>query len=213
MADTPTTPDRAQSRKTRPTQRGRQLDPRALGEIEALLAGRPRTRDSLIEHLHAIQDAWGHLALRHLRALAHWMNLPMAAVYETATFYAHFDIVRDGEIPPPALTIRVCDSLSCELAGARALHAALAAELDPADIRVLRAPCMGRCDSAPVIEAGHRHIGAATLDMVRDAIAQHQLHPEAIDWQRLQAYRDAGGFRRSATMWRRAAALSWWAAI
>ncbi|MHB1373140.1 MAG: NADH-ubiquinone oxidoreductase-F iron-sulfur binding region domain-containing protein [Thauera sp.] len=181
-------------RKTRATQRGRQLEPGALADIEALLAGRPRTRDSLIEHLHAIQDAWGHLALRHLRALAHWMNLPMAAVFETATFYAHFDIVRDGEIPPPAVTIRVCDSLSCELAGARALQAALAGEVDPADIRVLRAPCMGRCDSAPVVEVGHRHLGHATPAAVRTLLDGGDLHPAHIDWQRLDAYRAEGGY-------------------
>ncbi len=181
--------------RTRGTGRGRQLDATAMSEVEALLAGLPRSRDLLIEHLHAIQDRHGHLSLAHLRALAQWMNLPMAAVFETASFYAHFDIVRDDEAPPPAVTVRVCDSLSCQLAGAEALHEGLAAGLDPSEVRVVRAPCMGRCDSAPVVEAGHRHIGAATLDMVRDAIAQHQLHPEAIDWQRLQAYRDAGGFR------------------
>lgn len=175
MADTTTAPDTPVRRKTRATQRGRQLEPAALADIETLLAGRPRTRDSLIEHLHAIQDAWGHLALRHLRALAHWMNLPMAAVFETATFYAHFDIVRDGEIPPPAVTIRVCDSLSCELAGARALQAALAAEVDPADIRVLRAPCMGRCDSAPVVEVGHRHLGSCD-PCVCDCSTLHRPH-------------------------------------
>ena len=194
MADTTTAPDTPVRRKTRATQRGRQLEPGALADIEALLAGRPRTRDSLIEHLHAIQDAWGHLALRHLRALAHWMNLPMAAVYETATFYAHFDIVRDGEIPPPAVTIRVCDSLSCELAGARALQAALAGEVDPADIRVLRAPCMGRCDSAPVVEVGHRHLGHATPAAVRTLLDSGDLHPEQIDWQHLDAYRTEGGY-------------------
>ena len=194
MADTTTAPDTPVRRKTRATQRGRQLEPGALADIEALLAGRPRTRDSLIEHLHAIQDAWGHLALRHLRALAHWMNLPMAAVFETATFYAHFDIVRDGEIPPPAVTIRVCDSLSCELAGARALQAALAGEVDPADIRVLRAPCMGRCDSAPVVEVGHRHLGHATPAAVRTLLDSGDLHPEQIDWQHLDAYRAEGGY-------------------
>ncbi len=194
MADTTTAPDTPVRRKTRATQRGRQLEPAALADIEALLAGRPRARDSLIEHLHAIQDTWGHLALRHLRALAHWMNLPMAAVYETATFYAHFDIVRDGEIPPPAVTIRVCDSLSCELAGARALHAALAAEVDPADIRVLRAPCMGRCESAPVVEVGHRHLGHATPAAVRTLLDGGDLHPAPITWQRLDAYRAEGGY-------------------
>ena len=194
MAEPTTAPDTAVRRKSRATQRGRQLEPAALADIEALLAGRPRARDSLIEHLHAIQDACGHLALRHLRALAYWMNLPMAAVYETATFYAHFDIVRDGEIPPPAVTIRVCDSLSCELAGARALHAALAAEFDPADIRVVRAPCMGRCDSAPVVEVGHRHLGQATPAAVRTLLDGDDLHPEPIAWQRLEAYRAEGGY-------------------
>lgn len=181
-------------RKPRATQRGRQLEPAALADIETLLAGRSRTRDSLIEHLHAIQDSHGHLALRHLRALAHWMNLPMAAVFETATFYAHFDIVRDGEIPPPAVTIRVCDSLSCELAGARTLQAALAAAVDPADIRVVRAPCMGRCDSAPVVEVGHRHLGHATPAAVRTLLDGSDLYPEPIAWQRLDAYLADGGY-------------------
>jgi NADH:ubiquinone oxidoreductase subunit F (NADH-binding)/NADH:ubiquinone oxidoreductase subunit E len=194
MADTTTAPDTPVRRKPRATQRGRQLEPAALADIEVLLAGRPRVRDSLIEHLHSIQDGFGHLTLRHLRALAHWMNLPMAAVYETATFYAHFDIVRDGEIPPPAVTIRVCDSLSCELAGARALQAALAAAVDPAEIRVLRAPCMGRCDSAPVVEVGHRHLGHATPAAVRTLLDGGDLHPEQIDWQRLDAYRAEGGY-------------------
>ena len=193
MAASTTAPDTAVRRKPRATPRGRQLEPSALAEVEALLAGQPRARDSLIEHLHAIQDRFGHLALRHLRALAHWMNLPMAAVYETATFYAHFDIVREGEIPPPAVTIRVCDSLSCELAGARALQAALAAELDPAEIRVVRAPCMGRCDSAPVVEVGHRHLGHATPAAVRTLLGG-DLHPEPIAWQRLAAYRAEGGY-------------------
>ena len=183
MADTTTAPEPAVRRKTRATQRGRQLDPAALADIEALLAGRPRAR-----------DAYGHLPLRHLRALAHWMNLPMAAVFETATFYAHFDIVRDGEIPPPEVTIRVCDSLSCELAGARALQAALADGVDPAQVRVLRAPCMGRCDSAPVVEVGHRHLGHASPAAVRALLQGGELHPERIAWQGLEAYRAEGGY-------------------
>ncbi|MDI3513310.1 MAG: formate dehydrogenase beta subunit [Rhodocyclaceae bacterium] len=195
MAASTTAQDSPVRRKPRATQRGRQLEPAALAEIETLLAGRPRARDHLIEHLHAIQDACGHLSLRHLQALAQWMNLPMAAVYETATFYAHFDIVREGEIPPPAVTIRVCDSLSCELAGARTLHAALAADIDPARVRVVRAPCMGRCDSAPVVEVGHRHLGHATPAAVRTLLeADGGLHPEPIAWQRLDAYRAEGGY-------------------
>ncbi|MFU2487737.1 NAD(P)H-dependent oxidoreductase subunit E [Thauera sp. WH-1] len=184
----------AATRRTRATQRGRQLDPAALREIEHLLGDRSRARDMLIEHLHAVQDARGHLSMAHLRALAHWMNLPMAAVYETATFYAHFDIVRDGEIPPPAVTIRICDSLSCQLAGAQALQSALAGELDPEQVRVVRAPCMGRCDAAPVVEVGHRHLGDATPAAVRTLLASEALHPAPIDWPRLDAYRGEGGY-------------------
>ena len=168
----------ATGRRTRPGLRGRQTDPAALNELETLLAGARRDRDELIEHLHALQDRFGHLSLRHLRALADWMNLPMAEVYETATFYAHFDVVREGEPAPPALTVRVCDSLPCQLAGAQALRAALDAELDPAHIRVLRAPCMGRCDEAPVVQLGRRHLTRATPATVGAALAHGELEGE-----------------------------------
>ena len=126
--------------KGRHTTKGRQLDDGALADILALLGDRPRRRDLLIEFLHLVQDAYGHLSAAHLRALAEEMRLSQAEVYEVATFYAHFDVVKEGETPPPALTIRVCDSLSCELAGAQALKAALEDGLDPAQVRVLRAP-------------------------------------------------------------------------
>ncbi len=188
-------PAAAGRRGTRGTPRGRQLDPEALAELETLLGDAPRARDLLIEHLHALQDRYGHLSLRHLQALAAWMNLPMAAVYETATFYAHFDVVHDDQSPPPALTIRVCDSLSCQLAGAEALHAALEAGRDASRVRVLRAPCMGRCDAAPVVEIGHRHIGHATPSGVRQTLAAGEHSPEAIAWPRLAAYRAEGGYK------------------
>ncbi|MCB1897514.1 MAG: NAD(P)H-dependent oxidoreductase subunit E [Rhodocyclaceae bacterium] len=174
--------------------RGRALDAAALAEVEQLLAGRGATPDLLIEHLHAIQDRFGHLATRHLRALAQWMRLPMAAVFETASFYAHFDIVDDGEAPPPAVTIRVCDSLSCQLAGADRLEAELAAATDPGAVRVVAAPCMGRCHQAPVVEVGHRHLGHASRASVEAVLAAGDLAPAAIDWQRLDAYRAEGGF-------------------
>jgi len=116
---------------------------------KALLGDEPRRRDLLIEFLHKIQDKFGHLSAAHLAALADEMRLAMAEVYEVATFYAHFDVVKEDEAPPPALTIRVCDSLSCELAGAQQLKAALEDGLDASEVRVLRAPCMGRCDTAP----------------------------------------------------------------
>ena len=182
------------TRKTRSTSRGRQLDPDALDEISAILSGKGRSRDQLIEHLHTLQDRFGCLSLRHLRALSHWMNLPMAAVYETATFYAHFDIVRDGEVPPAPITIRVCDSLSCQLAGAQSLHAALQAAHHPSDLRVIRAPCMGRCEDAPVVEIGHRHLGHATPAAVQDVLDSRDLHPQPLSWQRLSDYRSEGGY-------------------
>ena len=120
--------------------KGRQLTDTAWDEVRALLGDRPRVRDQLIEFLHLIQDAFGHLSAAHLRALAEEMRLSMAEVYEVATFYAHFDVVKEGETPPPALTIRVCDSLSCELAGAQALKAALEEGVDASEVRGVRAP-------------------------------------------------------------------------
>ncbi len=174
--------------------KGRQLDETALQQLRALLGDRPRARDMLIEFLHLIQDAHGCLSAAHLRALAEEMRLSMAEVYEVASFYAHFDIVKEGETPPPALTIRVCDSLSCELAGAQALKAALEEGLDAAQVRVLRAPCMGRCDTAPVLELGHHHIDHATPGKVEDAIAAGHTHAEIPDYQALDGYRADGGY-------------------
>ncbi|WP_323766273.1 NAD(P)H-dependent oxidoreductase subunit E [Marinovum sp.] len=180
--------------KGRRTPKGRQFDDQALAEVQALLGERPRRRDLLIEFLHLIQDAHGHLSAAHLRALCEEMKLPMAEVWEVATFYAHFDPLREDETPPPALTIRVCDSLSCELAGAEALRAALEEGLDPDEVRVLRAPCMGRCDTAPVLELGHNHIDHATPETVAAAIAAGETHAHLPQYQGFAAYRDAGGY-------------------
>ena len=180
--------------KGRKTPKGRQVDDAALADVRALLGDRPRRRDLLIEHLHLIQDQYGHLSVQHLNALADEMRMAQTEVYEVATFYAHFDVVKDGEVPPPALTIRVCDSLSCELAGAQALKSALEDGLDPAKVRVLRAPCMGRCDTAPVLEIGHNHIDFATAEKVDAAIAADDTHPHMTDYQDLAAYRATGGY-------------------
>ena len=179
--------------------RGRSLIPDALDTLRQLLGDereqpQRRQRDLLIEHLHVIQDTLGHLPLEHLRALAAYMNLPMAEVYETATFYAHFDVIHDDQSPPPALTLRVCDSLSCQLAGADTLQRELAAGTDPAQVRVLRAPCMGRCDSAPVVEVGHHHLGHASIERVQAAMMANDIHPEPVDWPRLEDYRLTGGY-------------------
>ena len=180
--------------KGRKTPKGRQVDDQALADVQALLGDRPRRRDLLIEFLHLIQDQYGHLSVAHLNALAQEMRLAQTEVYEVATFYAHFDVVKDGETPPPALTIRVCDSLSCELAGAQSLKAALETGLDPAEVRVLRAPCMGRCDTAPVLEIGHNHIDHATPEKVAAAIAADDMHPHVPAYEGLAAYRAAGGY-------------------
>ncbi|MEL7106139.1 MAG: NAD(P)H-dependent oxidoreductase subunit E [Pseudomonadota bacterium] len=179
----------------RRTPKGRQLDDAALAEVQARLGDRPRRRDLLIEHLHLIQDAYGHQSAAHLRALAEEMRLSMAEVWEVATFYAHFDPLREDDTPPPALTIRVCDSLSCELAGAQALKAALEAGSDPSQVRVLRAPCMGRCDTAPVAEVGHHHIDRATPERVLAAAAEGDTEARIPDYEGFFRYRGAGGYR------------------
>ncbi len=180
--------------KGRATPKGRQLDDTARAEVLELLADKPRSADLLIEHLHLIQDKYGHLSARHLHALADEMRLSQAEVHEVATFYAHFDVVAEGEAPPPATTIRVCDSLACELAGAQQLIQALKAGTDPSEVRVVRAPCMGRCDTAPTLELGHRHIDFATVDLVTEAIAGKQTHAEIPDYENFEKYRANGGY-------------------
>ena len=184
----------------RHTPKGRQVDDAALAEIRALLGDRPRRRDLLIEFLHLVQDAYGHLSAVHVRALAEEMRLSQAEVYEVASFYAHFDLVREGEAAPPALTIRVCDSLSCEMAGAQALMRALKDGFDPAEVRVLRAPCMGRCDTAPAVEVGHNHIGHADMACVKAAVEAGDTHPEIPEYQGFQAYRSCGGYETLARL-------------
>ncbi|SEL08716.1 NAD-dependent formate dehydrogenase flavoprotein subunit [Roseovarius azorensis] len=182
--------------KGRHTPKGRQLEDQAWAEVRALLGEGPRRRDLLIEYLHLIQDEYGHLSAAHLRALGEEMRIAQAEIYEVATFYAHFDVVKEGETPPPALTIRVCDSLSCELAGAQQLRQALEEGLDPSRVRVLRAPCMGRCDTAPVLELGHNHIDNATVDKVRVAIAADDTHAHVPEYQAFADYSASGGYAR-----------------
>src|SRR5580700_720360 len=170
---TPPPAQRAGGGRRRParTPEGRQVDPQAAADIEALLIDRPRRRDLLIEHLHLIQDKYGHISSAHLAALAAEMKLAQTEVYEVATFYAHFDVVKEGETPPPPVTVRVCDSLSCALAGAEHLLADLPAKLGP-NVRVVRAPCMGACDRAPVCAVGHVQVMAADVAKVAAAAAK-----------------------------------------
>ncbi len=181
-------------RQALPHPKGRQSDPEAMAEVERTLAGRTRDRDQLIELLHALQDAYGCLHARHLVALARSMRLAMAEVFEVASFYAHFDIVDDGEDAPPPVTVRVCDSLSCALAGAEQLHEELSRSAG-VDFRVVRAPCMGRCDKAPVVAVGHNHLAPAATGGVRDAVAAGRVAPAPVDHTDLEAYRASGGYR------------------
>ena len=176
------------------TPKGRQVDPAALDEIQMLLSSRPRQRDLLIEHLHLIQDRHGCLKAAHLAALAHEMQLSLTEVYEVATFYAHFDVVLENETPPPPLTIRVCDSLTCELLGAQKLLAELKGKAG-ANVRVVRAPCMGRCDLAPTAEVGHHFVDHATPASVLKAAAASETHAQRPAIESLETYRAAGGYK------------------
>src|SRR5207248_2900597 len=187
--------DKPGSGRRRPprTPKGRQVDPRALEEIRNLLGDRPRRRDLLIEHLHLVQDRYGFLSAAHLAALAQEMKLALAEVYEVATFYAHFDVVKEGETPPPAITVRVCDSLSCALNGAERLLAELPKKLEPG-ARVIRAPCMGACDRAPVCAVGHVQVTQADAAKVT-AAAGKPLHPHIYPTPApFEAYCGAGGY-------------------
>lgn len=181
--------------KGRRTPKGRQFEDEALSEVKSLLANRPRQKDLLIEFLHLIQDKYGYLSAQHLCALAEELKLSMAEVYEVASFYAHFDIVKEDETPPPKLTIRVCDSLSCELAGAQKLREELQNGLDPNEVRVLRAPCMGRCDTAPTLEIGHNHIDFASPGKVKAAISEQHFHCSIPKYEGFQDYFSNGGYQ------------------
>jgi formate dehydrogenase len=175
------------------TPKGRQVDPRALDEVRALLGDRERRRDLLIEHLHLIQDRYGHLSAAHLAALAQEMKLALTEVYEVATFYAHFDVVKESEAPPPAVTVRVCDSLSCAMAGGEHLLRELPNRLGP-DVRVIRAPCMGACDRAPVCAVGHVQLMHATAESAAGAVARGtHAHPYATP-NPFDAYVRDGGY-------------------
>ncbi|MDB5350553.1 MAG: NADH-quinone oxidoreductase subunit [Planctomycetota bacterium] len=174
--------------------KGRQVDPSALKDVRELLGDRPRRRDLLIEHLHLIQDRYHALGAAHLAALAEEMGLAMAEVYEVATFYAHFDVLREGELPPPALTIRVCDSISCSLRDADQLREQLAATLGP-EVRVVRAPCIGRCEHAPAVMAGQRTIDRATVATVRSVVSSGRFEAERPAAKSFEAYVAEGGYR------------------
>ena len=178
--------------KARP--KGRHVNAEALAAVQKLLGDAPRERSLLIELLHRIQDARGCLPASYLVALAQEMKLSMTEVYEVATFYHHFDIVDGDETPPPPITVRVCETLSCTMAGADALRAALLAHGDP-NVRVIGAPCIGRCEQAPAAVVGRNPVDRATLPRVLDAIAARALEATPPAYTDLAAYRGEGGYR------------------
>jgi formate dehydrogenase beta subunit len=164
-------------KRSRAAPKGRRVEAKAREDVLALLGNAPRRRDLLIEHLHRIQDRFGCLSAPHLVALAAEMKLAMAEVYEVATFYHHFDVVKDGP-PPPAITVRVCDSVACDMAGAHELLAALPLVLGP-DVRVLPAPCVGRCETAPVAVVGQNPVPHANPETVTALVRANALkHPQ-----------------------------------
>ena len=177
--------------RVRPTPKGRVVDPKAAAEVQALLGDAPRRRDLLIEHLHKINDKFGHLPAAHLAALAQEMRLALTEVYEVATFYHHFEVVKEGERVPEALAVRVCDSIACELAGARELLEKLKFE----GVRVIPAPCVGRCEVAPCVVVHQNPIAQATPAKVADAVHSRQLECPETKYIDYEQYRKAGGYR------------------
>ena len=166
--------------RVRSTPKGRRVDPKALEEVLALLGDAPRRRDLLIEHLHKIQDRYHCLSAAHLVALASEMKMAMAEVYEVATFYHHFDVIKEGDTAPPAITVRVCDSIACELAGSHKILERLPALLGTG-VRVLHAPCVGRCETAPVAVVGQNPIPHATVELVTNAVEFNRVtHPDEV---------------------------------
>jgi NADH:ubiquinone oxidoreductase subunit F (NADH-binding)/NADH:ubiquinone oxidoreductase subunit E len=181
-------------KRPRPVPKGRPVDPVAREEIARLLEGAPREREYLIENLHRIQDRFGHLSAAHLNALAEWMKLAMAEVYEVATFYHHFDVVKEGEAAPPPLTVRVCETLSCRMAGAQDLLDRLPA-LVGRDVRVVGAPCIGRCDQAPAVCVGQNAFGHAKAEEVAKCARDGKVKPPASHPHRFDDYVKQGGYK------------------
>jgi formate dehydrogenase len=168
-------------KRAKSTPKGRQIDPQAAEEIALLLGDLPRRRDLLIEYLHLIQDTCRQISAAHLAALADEMKLSFAEVFETATFYAHFDVVKEGEADIPPLTIRVCDSLTCAMLGGEKLLHELQNTAGPG-IRVVRAPCVGRCDTAPAAEVGHHFVDHASVASVLAAAKGGDTHAHMPDY-------------------------------
>ena len=175
--------------------KGRSTNLATLDEIRHLLGEQPKQRDLLIEYLHLIQDHYGFISADHITALAQEMKLAPAEIYEVASFYHHFDVLTEGQTPPPPLTIRVCDSVTCEMFGAEDLIASLQAKYPDHTVRVQRVPCVGRCETAPIAVVGQAPVLQADLEKIADCIADKTTTapaPNAIDYD---SYRKEGGYQ------------------
>lgn len=186
--------------------KGRQLDPSALLEVQKLLDDMPRRKELLIEALHLIQDKYHYLSAKHLVALAHEMRLSSAEVYEVATFYHHFDVIKESDLngpdkaPPPPITVRVCDSVTCEMSGAKELSDALKkASLTVPDsgepVRIQSVPCVGRCQHAPVAVVGKNPVDYASAEVVSQKVLEKAVIPEIPQYIGFDEYRSSGGYK------------------
>ena len=164
--------------------------------LEDLLHPIELRRDLLIEHLHIIQDYYGFLSEKNLTLLSKLLKISKVEVYEVASFYAHFDIVKNNEVPPPNMTIRVCNSLSCEISGSSELEAQLLENYNSKEVRILKAPCMGRCFAAPTVEIGHHHVDNADIIKIRDAIKNNKVKPVIPDYENFESYINKGGYKK-----------------
>ena len=164
--------------------------------LEDLLHPIELRRDLLIEHLHIIQDYYGFLSEKNLTLLSKLLKISKVEVYEVASFYAHFDIVKNDEVPPPNMTIRVCNSLSCELSGSSELETQLLENYNSKEVRILKAPCMGRCFAAPTVEIGHYHLDNADIIKIRDAVKNNKVKPVIPDYENFESYINKGGYKK-----------------
>src|SRR5438309_6916441 len=180
-------------RKVRARPKGRTADPQALEDVRGLLGDAPRRRDLLIEHLHRINDRYGYLSAAHLAALAQEMRLAQAEVYEVASFYHHFEVVKEGEVAPSQLAVRVCDGLACEMAGAQDLLRKLPAIVGE-NVRVIAAPCIGRCEQAPAVAVHQNPVPNATVDKVATAVAAKALQHVPEGFIGIRGYQQGGGY-------------------
>jgi NADH:ubiquinone oxidoreductase subunit F (NADH-binding)/NADH:ubiquinone oxidoreductase subunit E len=186
---------KSNSKKSKKYQvKGRQVSDTALIEIQSILGDRPRRADLLIEYLHLIQDEYKHVSADHMAALAKEMRLAMAEVYEVATFYHHFDVVKEGDVAPPPLTVRVCDGITCEMMGAKTLKQELLTKYGTG-VRVISAPCVGACDRAPVAVVGQNQVHKASAQSVISAVEANNIFPEETQYINLDNYLDTGGYR------------------